>query len=429
VIPFVVIVGVCVGAVAWHVSEFRRLGPLDEQAHLDYVNRLRAGQLPEFGERLLRETRQQAACRSIEAPNGAVRKTTCADVLTNDDMPENGNSYEATQPPLYYLSTAALSAVMPGDDVDSIRLTGGLWLAAGAVGLYGALRRLRVARAFATAAALVLALSPPLLFAASVVGNDIGVWTFGGLALWAVVTLMQQRTLRAQHVAVAAVVGAVGALIKPTALLVVAALALAVLLQQRWSGRTRSGWLLAGALVGGAALATGAWALVMTSLQQRALDQVQPWARYQADSLDFDDLFRRPLFSFVSPYAGFVPHELRIDWVLDVLFQGAVYLGVGLLLLPLLARTTDREARAVGLAYLVAVLISGPYYVIFYFVTTNVDFGAETRFVYGLLPMLGVMLGVWVARAWQRWTVAALLTLPIVWYLLLLAGWVTPATR
>ena len=44
-------------------------------------------------------------------------------------------------------------------------------------------------------------------------------------------------------------------------------------------------------------------------------------------------------------------------------------------------------------------------------------------------PMLGVLLGVWVARAWQRWTVAALLALPVVWYLLLLAGWVTPATR
>ena len=46
----------------------------------------------------------------------------------------------------------------------------------------------------------------------------------------------------------------------------------------------------------------------------------------------------QPLFNFVSPYKAFIPHELRTDWILDWLFQGAVYLGVGLLLLPLLAR-------------------------------------------------------------------------------------------
>lgn len=429
VLPVLVIVVVCVGAVAWHVSEITRIGPLDEQAHLDYVNRLLDGRFPRMGDKLTAETREQVACRGMATPAGPGAPGDCEKGLINAEMPEDGNSYEATQPPLYYVPTALVSRVMPGDDVDSIRLTGALWLVAGALGLSFALRRLRVEAALAAGIALVIALTPPLWFAASVVSNDIAVWAFGGLALWAVVFLLQQPALRGWHVALAAAVGALGAATKPTALLVVAALGLAVVLQRCWTGRRRDGWILAAALVGGAALATGVWAIVVTSIQHRPFDEVQPWSGYQVDSLSWDQLFRQPLFNFVSPYKAFVPHQLRIDWVLDWLFQGAMFIGAGLLLLPVLSRTDEREARAIGIAYLTAVLISGPYYVTLYYVTTSIVFGADTRFMYGLLPMLGVLLGVWVARAWQRWTITALLALPIVWYALLFAGAVTPATR
>jgi hypothetical protein len=428
-LPIALVVVVCIGAVAWHVSETTRIGPLDEQAHLDYVTRLRDGRFPRMGDKLTAETREQVACRGMATPAGPGAPRDCDRVLTNAEMPEDGNSYEATQPPLYYVPTALVSRVMPGDDVDSIRLTGALWLVAGALGLHFALRRLRVTAALAAGIALVVALTPPLWFAASVVSNDIAVWAFGGLALWAVVFLLQQPALRAWHVALAAAVGALGAGTKPTALLVVAALGLAAVLQRWWTGRRSDGWILAAALVGGAALATGLWAIVVTSIQRRPFDDVQPWSGYQVDSLAFDQLFRQPLFNFISPYKAFVPHELRIDWVLDWLFQGAMFIGVGLLLLPVLSRTDDREARAIGIAYMTAVLISGPYYVTLYYVTTSIVFGADTRFMYGLLPMLGVLLGVWVARAWQRWTITALLALPIVWYALLVAGAVTPATR
>ncbi len=363
------------------------------------MNRLLDGTFPRLGDKLTAGTREQIACRGMETPAGPGARPNCDRVLTNADLPEQGNSYEASQPPLYYGPTALVSRVMPGDDVDSIRLTGGLWLAAGAVGIYLALRRLRVAPTLATGIALVLALTPAVWFAGSVVSNDIAVWTFGGLALWAVVFLVQQPELRTWHVVLAAGVGALGAATKPTALLVVAALALAAVLQQWWRGRRSSGWLLAAGLVGGAALATGAWAAVATAIQHRPFDEVDPWARLQVDTLHLTDLFQEPLFNFISPYKAFVPHELRIDWVLDWLFQGAVLLGVGLLLLPLLSRTDDGEARAIGIAYLVAVLISGPYYVTLYYVTSSVLFGADTRFVYGLLPMLAVLMAVWVAHA------------------------------
>ena len=427
--PIALIVVVCCAAVAWHVDEHRPIGPLDEQAHFDYLNRLLDGDLPAIGDKLTLETRTQVACRGMETPAGAAERPDCSPPRRLDQVPEEGNSYEAGQPPLYYGVTALLSLVAPGDDVDSLRVVGGLWLAAGAVGLFLALRRLGAALGFAVVATLALALTPPLWFAASVVSNDIAIWTFGGLALWAVVWLMQVPELRPRHYAVAAGVGAAGGLVKPTSLLVVGALGLALVLHETWAGRARSGWGLAAALAVGAVAATGIWGLVATNAQRVPLDQIEPWARFRVDSLHVTDVLRRPLFNLVSPYNAFVSHELRVDWVLDSLFQAAEYVGIGLLLLPLVTRWPDGPARSIGLGYLVAIAISGPYYVILYFLSAHIVYTADARFGLGLLPLLGVLLAVWVARAWQRWTLAALLALPILWYALLLGGAVTPAPR
>ena len=48
-------------------------------------------------------------------------------------------------------------------------------------------------------------------------------------------------------------------------------------------------------------------------------------------------------------------------------------------------------------------MISGPYYVLLYYVSTHIVYGADSRFVFGLVPMAGVMLATWVL-AWQRWS-------------------------
>jgi hypothetical protein len=425
VLPVALIVAVCVAASAYGVHEHRPLGPLDEQAHLDYMNRVLDGHWPKVGDKLDRTTLEQVACRGLETPSGFDELEDCAHPRTLDHVPEDGNSYEAGQPPIYYGVTALVSKVAPGDDVDSLRVVGGLWLAAGAVGLYCALRRLTLAMPFALVAAVTLALTPPLWFAASVVSNDIAVWTFGGLALWAVVWLMQAETLRPRHFAVAAGVGVAGALVKPTSLLVIAALGLAVVLQQSWAGRAKRGWYLAGTMVVAAGIATGAWGLVVTGISDRTLTDIEPWKRFHVSSLDLEQLFRRPLFNLVSPFKAFVPHAVRVDWVLDWLFQAAVFVGVGLVLLPLLARWPDDPGRSIGISYTVAVLISGPYYVLLYYVSTHIVYGADSRFAFGLLPMAGVMLATWVPKSWQRWSLVGVLALPAVWYALLLGGAIT----
>jgi 4-amino-4-deoxy-L-arabinose transferase-like glycosyltransferase len=424
-LPVVLIVLVCVAASAFHVHEHRPLGPLDEQAHLDYVNRVLDGHWPKVGDKLSRTTREQVACRGLETPSGFGEREDCAHTRTLHQVPEEGNSYEAGQPPIYYGLTAIVSKVAPGDDVDSLRVVGGLWLAAGAVGLYLALRRLDAAPWFALVVSLALALTPPIWFAASVVSNDIAVWAFGGFAVWAVIRLMQVPELRTWHYAAAAGVGMVGAFTKPTTLLIVGALALAVVLQQTWAGRAKSGWLLAAALVLGAGVATGVWGLVVTNLSDKTLTDIEPWKRFRVDSLDVQQLFRQPVFNLISPYKAFVSHAIRVDWVLNWLFEAAVYVGVGLLLLPLLTRWPDDPGRSIGISYAVAVVISGPYYVLLYYVSTHIVYGADSRFAFGLAPMAGVMLATWIPRAWQRWTLAGILTVPVLWYALLLGGAVT----
>jgi hypothetical protein len=299
----------------------------------------------------------------------------------------------------------------------------------GALLLYLTLRRLKVSEAFAIVVALVFALSPPLLFAASTVSNDIAVWTFGALALWVVVGLMQKPALRYPHLILGAAVGVVGALIKPSALLIVLALALCVVLQQRRIGRLKWGLILGGAIVVGAAVATGVWGLVVTTVQQHPIGHVEPWARYRVSHLNIESLFREPMLNLVSPYKAYIASSWRFDWVMDTLFQVAIYIQVGLLLLPVLAKWPDDPGRSIGISYSVAILISGPYYVVLYYVATHIVYGADARFAFGFIPLLAVLLAVWVPKQWQRWALTCVLAVPVLWYGLLVTGAATAVQR
>ncbi len=421
-VPVVVILVVCIAAVAIHVSNYRRLGPIDEQAHLDYVNRVASGELPALGDKLSRETRREISCRGIETPAGFGDHLDCHEIRSVKGLPEDGNSYEATQPPLYYAVTAALSRITPGDDVDSIRRVGAFWLAVGGIALYFTLRRFKVGTLYALALSLTLTLSPTLLAAASVVSDDIAVWTWGAVALLIVVTLLKGPPLRGPALFVAGAVGAVGGLIKPISLLIVVALALAAVLAQWWAGRPKWGFLFAGSLIVGALATTGVWGIVVNHLRHVPLQSVQPWARYHVSSLDLTELFKQPLFKLVSILGAYLPLARRGDWRLTALIQIAIYIQVGILLLPLLSRTPNRIGRSMGTAYLAVVAVSGPYYVVLYYVSTQILYGADNRFAFGLVPIMAVVLVAWIQPRWQRWTLAALLALPAIWYLVLVSG-------
>src|SRR5262249_3747487 len=112
--------------------------------------------------------------------------------------------------------------------------------------------------------------------------------------------------------------------------------------------------------------------------------------------------------------------------------QVTIYVQIGLLIIPVLALWPSDERRigkAIGLSYLGTIAISGPYYVILYFVATHIIYGADARFAFGFVPMMAVVLAPWIPRVWQRWLLAALLALPAFWYLLLVSGALTARGR
>lgn len=427
-LPVVLIVLVCGAVVGAHVSEYRELGPLDEHAHLDIVNRILAGSYPVLGDKLMEKTRREYACRGIETPAGFDDRGDCK-AWRKRSYPERAFSYEATQPPLYYAVTAEVSRVFPGDGLDSIRRVGALWLAIGAVALYFALRRFAIGAPLATVLSLAVALSPPLILAASVVTNDVAVWAWAACALLLVVTLLRGPRVRIPHLLAVAAIGAVGGLIKPTAPLIAVALGLAALLALWWVGRPKSGVLLAVSLVGGAVLATVAWGLVVDHVQHVPLQHIDPWNRFTISSLDLDQLFKQPLFRLVATMGAFIPSVWRKDWRLEALIQIGIYVQIALLLLPLVGRTADRVGRSVGIAYLATVAVSGPYYVLVYAYATHILYGADSRYAFGLLPLMAVVLVAWVPKLWQRWTLAGLLALPGIFYVILFTGVVSVSTR
>jgi hypothetical protein len=420
---------VCVGAVGLHVREYKPFGPIDEVAHIDYVHRVQDGELPRYGQKLIQRTRDEVECRGVETLVAFADHPDCDRVLSERKLPEGAEAYEAGQPPLYYAVTAVLANASPvGDDVDAARAVGGLWLGVGAIGVFLALRRLDVGRALGTSVSLVLALAPGMFVSASTVANDISVFTWAGIALWFVIGLMRTDELRWPQVLTAALIGLLGGMTKPTALLVAAALALAIGLAQWKRDRLKAGLVLGGAMVAGIVVSTAVWGLVVNSIQHTALENVEPWVRIKADTFGFADLFKRPLFLMFTPNAdAWVPQHWRQDWIFVDLRQVAFFVQIGLLLLPLLARWPRDPSRSIGIAYLVLLVISGPYYSFFYYAVTHVIYGAATRFAFGFAPMLAVILATWPPKQWQRWTATAVLALPALWYLVLVADLVGPS--
>lgn len=414
---------VCVVAVAIHVSAVTQLGPIDEPAHLDYVNRLASGHLPAYGEKLSPKTKREVACRGLESPSGSVDLGDCQGVST-DALPEQGFSYEAGQPPLYYGVAAILSRLTPfADNVDSIKLVGGLWLGVGAAAVYLTLRRFALSALYAAGLSLVLSLSPPLLLWASSINNDIAVWTFGALGLWLIVRLIQRPYARTGLI-LCAVLGVAGALTKPTALLVILAFVFCVVICFWSRGELKHGLLLGGVMLVSAVVATGSWNAVVRELQHQPYSTIQPFIRLHISSIRLKDLVSAPqAFTMVTPLAStFLPNGWLSNTFLDRTTQASIYLQAGLLLLPFLARWPKDPSRTIGIAYLIVVVISGPYYVSLFFFSIHSIGGADSRFGFGLVPFLAVIIATWIPNQWQRWVVAAVFSIPALTYLCLIAG-------
>ncbi len=189
-----------VAIVAVHVGRSPALSVFDEQAHLDYVQRIADGSIPRLGEQLVRTTDELLRC--VGHPRWAVRIPACHGATKralNQYLHSGENpQYEAQQPPLYYAVTAVLRwpmirlglAVLAGT-----RVIGAVWLAAGLLLMWAAARIIGLDWRLTAAGVLLVAAAPNVVLAASSVGNDAAAVFAGGMiaALGAVAWRMPGR--------------------------------------------------------------------------------------------------------------------------------------------------------------------------------------------------------------------------------------------
>jgi len=181
------------------IERHPRFSPIDEGAHFDYVERIYSHGLPTFGDRLLRSSLREMACRGTRL-EGLVVPACDAKVMKYDLFPGGAYQYEAQQPPLYYAMTAPVARVIKGvtgiGALGAARSVGLVWLSLGLLVLWRASRLLNVPQAPMLATILAIAVAPNVVYYSSIVSNDSAGILCGSLAVYlAALALTRRRQL------------------------------------------------------------------------------------------------------------------------------------------------------------------------------------------------------------------------------------------
>ncbi|MDZ7675218.1 MAG: hypothetical protein U5K30_09145 [Acidimicrobiales bacterium] len=385
----------------WNVgmiaSQSTTLSVLDEYAHVDVLRRVDAFGYPRIGERILDETARDVGCRGI-----LFREVgTCSDPPDVLAVDARGYSFQAQQPPGYYIPTAVLRraiAATPADDfVLTARLTGAVWLIAGLAALWWVLARLGVGLWARASAVALVAASPLILYQSSTVTNDAAVILIGAAFLYATATLDGASSGRRVAVVGAGVVTAV--LMKPTVILGVAALSLAVLvrgLRAAWGSRRAVLRLLVVAAIP-SVLALGAveaWEQVRDERAVEPYDDVFDTVLGSKDESDSVTIGEAAAHTdaFLGVYDNSTtggPTNDR-DYTAGLARIGTVLLVAG----PFSALVLggDRES-VIGSSALVIVLTGSVASVFQYHSTYGIEGGAPARYAFVLIPFLSFALG------------------------------------
>jgi hypothetical protein len=166
-----------------------KLSPFDEATHADYAYQVVHGHVPAKGSTFAPEIRREAACHKFAPASGVTGLPDChAADLPLGKYPAGGQNYNYGHPPVYYLVTGALAAIGDklsggGNFITAARLVGVLWLFAGLLVLYLALRRFGVRWPIAASSAALLACCPPVFYQAATVTNDAAAPLAGALVM------------------------------------------------------------------------------------------------------------------------------------------------------------------------------------------------------------------------------------------------------
>jgi hypothetical protein len=183
-----VVVG-CLALAAYHTHAYPRLSPYDEQAHADYLIKIRDGHVLRSGELMGQEAIHESSCRGFDS---AYVPPKCSQIGDYDPTGYvwNGVNTAATHTPFYYAYTAALAIPISNllgieSFLSAGRIASGFWLGIALIVLWVALGNLGGGRVERLAALTLIAFMPLVLHQSTTINPEAVSLLAGALVLWA----------------------------------------------------------------------------------------------------------------------------------------------------------------------------------------------------------------------------------------------------
>jgi hypothetical protein len=406
-----------------------KFSPVDEAAHLDYVDRVGDGEIPRQGERLQASTLREVACRG-----NALETTKAPPCASRDLRPDQFGGrgafqHEAQQPPTYYALTVPgrwVAKHVLGIDsrLDATRVVGVVWLTAGLLLLWAAGRVMDVDTLALGAGLLLLVPAPRVVFFTSTVSNDAtAVPAAGVVALSA--ALAYGRDARFVPIVLFAA-GFFAAACKATNLLPVVAVsalfAVAAIYgrapAERWTAVLRR-WLRdGGALLLGGVVAAGAWILVHRKLALIDLKDEPAFKDLRNSPHGLDEVLRQAA-TFFQPLTDDLAVALVSSATLHQDLQQPLHAALSFLVMGAalagLFVVPRRWPHVLGLISVPLLYVGGAAFGMAVVRTYDSNPGLSGRYALSLAPLLVLALaaslrGVWPVRAVAVFAVVSFVT-------------------
>ena len=430
--PLIIVV-VSFISVGMHVSNYTTISPVDELTHIDSL--FMAPRAVQDGSKVGEEALREQACRGLAGyPSPSCTTSTPLDPA---DFQEEGYNTGAVYTPLYYSLTKLVALPLKfvtGIEslVTAARLVGALWLAGGLLLTYHVGRRLGAPRSVLTSIAVLVAVTPSILFPSSTVSPDATGLVSGAAIVWA---LLYWEDNPRRHWWAPVLIAAVVAAFKAVNIVVIFMAACVVLLRliTSWYAE-RTGAPLDGyvakkdrrpLLIGGIGVAVSAvivlvgWSLFAASNGVGSTADAPMNVRTEIASLSSWELlvsfgqFLNPLDGagnvISTGTVGFVAQRLVGMLLIAGVFAGAFFSVLG------------ARLRALGQGVFLAGLLGGPLMTMFIFVLNGAYIAMPGRYAITLVPAAVVMtasfintrsaqvlLGLAAAAIWL-WTISTLL--------------------
>lgn len=392
-----------------HVARYRRISPIDELQHLDYLIRVPRGQIPGSGDQFGQDSLRIETCSRLdEGFDQQVPPCVTDPAVTLDPavFQEGGYNTAYIHPPTYYLVDGlvarAIDAVVPGDQslLTTGRLAGLVWALAAVVFLWLLLAEVG-AGLLARAALIVIVVSAPtILHATSTVNPDGSAVAVGAAILWAVLRWERGRLAAWVPIVCAVAVAATKVTNLAATGVVVGYLLVGALTERRaaaagarrWDRQRPWGSLadrvrMALGIVLVTMVVAGMWAVAQKLLEEVPPETLPMSVRTAASSFPIAELasswhqtvspLRGP---YLAPFLRTTPVTVMAGLVDLALMVGAV---VGTVLAP-----AGSRARRLGAVVLAMTVLLPPVLVVFNALVPKVYVVIPPRYGISLVPAL-----------------------------------------